>query len=119
MRLFPARALIVWRDDDTNRLYTQGRRPFVTLVSVRRSLAAVSLAELRALGYRRIARDPSLPSTYYVRPLPLWALLKATDAIRRVYWRTVSWLYRHGVFHLASEESADFRWRDVHPGPGR
>lgn len=117
MRLFPARALLIGRSDRTG-MYVAGNRPLVVFVSARDG-AVVDPADLKALGYRLLCLDRTLRGAYYVRPLPLWVLLKATHTARHAFWHTVWWLYGRGIFHLASEEGTDFRWRDVRPGPER
>ena len=71
------------------------------------------------LGYREYKKNPLACTVFFARPLLLWLVLVAWQGLIRFYWRSLRWLFRHGVFHLVGQEGTPFRWRDVRPGPRR
>ena len=69
-------------------------------------------------GYRFVALDVCTRVSFYARPWPVWAALRAREAAARLFWRAAR--MTHGRFwHLKGEEGTMFRWRDARPGGGQ
>lgn len=115
--MFEARPLTVRIEDDGSIVCID--RPLVALISARACFRLQALNPRltpESLRYRFVRRLPGRPEAVYTRSALAWGLLRGIEVWRSGYWMLVRWLYDHGAFHFATEEGAEFRWRDIRLG---
>ena len=93
-------------------------KPLVAEISERFLRDEFTVGFLKLHGYRMADRYLDRRTQLWVRPLPLWLVIRTRVRASFAFWRAMRWAYGHGVFHLASPEGMLFRWRDVRPGRG-
>jgi hypothetical protein len=97
--------------------YSATKRPLVTLWAddFFRGLHPPLTPEM--LGYRHVLYCPERRSHIYARPWTLWGLLWLREKMRRLFWATASWLWKHGFIHMRTPLAQCTRWRDLGLGP--